>query len=143
MKILDEITAFGHENLQCTHSTTIEITKDTSLSKRGNCILGVNASKACSDLNAELKALIQKGKRLKITIKVENLMESFYGYGNIKLTLLNKKDMVFRKSNFICERTVLINCTKSSNDLNRQFINLITNPELEMKIYFELDDSND
>ena len=107
------------------------------------CLPGVNASKACFDLNAELKDLIQKGKRLKITIKVENLMESFYGYGNIKLTLLNKKDMVFRKSNFICERTVLINCTKSSNDLNRQIINLITNPELEMKINFELDDSND
>ena len=143
MRIIEEINAFGHKNLLCTHGTTIEITKDSFLSKRGNCILGVNSSKACIDLTAELKEIIKNGKRLKITIKVDNLKDSFCGYGNKKLTLSNKKEMVFRKSNFICDRTVLINCNKSSNDLNRQIINLLTNPEMEMKIIFELDDSYD
>ena len=142
MRILEEITAFGHLNLQCTHGTTVEITKDDNLSKRGNCILGVNASKACFDLNPELKDFIQMGKKIKISIKVDKLTDSFYGYGNKKLTLSNKKDIVFRKSNFICDRTVLINCTKSSNDLNRDIVNLLTNPLMDMKIIFKLDDSN-
>ena len=55
MTILDEISAFGHENILCTHKTTIELTKDEFVSKKGNCILGIKASKSCSDLNTELK----------------------------------------------------------------------------------------
>ncbi len=122
MKVIEKIQAFGHKNVLCTHPTTIELTKEHELTKRGNCILGINASKACSDLNIDLKNSIKIEKKIRVTITVDNLKDFFEGYGNKNLILSHKRDIVFRKSEFICNRTVLINCTKSSKELNRDLI---------------------
>lgn len=143
MKILDEIVAYGHENVLCTHKSTIEITKDDYLTKNGDCILGINASKACIDLNFNLKEIIKAESKIKINIKLDDLTDSFYGFGNKKLTLLNKKDIVFRKSDYICDRTVLINCSKSSNELNNKLINKLRVDRSKFIITFELIDSEE
>lgn len=137
MKILEKIDVYGHENITCTHGSTIEITKDNYITKRGNCIIGINASKSCDNLNIDLKKRIKNGKKIKVYIKTEELSDFFYGYGNRKLTLINKKEMVFRKSNFICDRTVLINCSKSSNELNRKLIDKLKIPGKKFHIVFK------
>ncbi|MFX1502887.1 MAG: DUF371 domain-containing protein, partial [Promethearchaeota archaeon] len=90
MTILDRISAFGHENILSTHKTTLEITKAKNLTKKGNCIIGINATKACSDLNSTLKEKIKSGKKLKVTLKVDDLQDTFYGFGSKKLRLLDK-----------------------------------------------------
>lgn len=140
MAILEKIDAWGHESILCTHNTTIAITKDVNLTSRGNCILGVRASKACYDLTPDLKSQIQSEKKFRIILKVDNIQDSFSGFGNKKLILLDRNDMVFRKSDFICKRTVLIKCSKSSNELNRNLINLLKHPEKKLLLYFEVDD---
>ena len=142
MTILEEIDIYGHENILCTHNTTIEITKDIHLTKKGNCILGIRASKACHDLNPSLKKKLQKRNKMKISIHVDDLTDSFYGYGNSGLKLSSEKDMVFRKSNFICERTVLIDCTKSSSELNRDLVKKLSTPGKRYAITFEMGDSD-
>jgi len=108
MTVLDKIYAYGHENILCSHKTTIEFTKDKYLTKKGNCIIGINASKACYDLDPKLKEAIINEKKVKVILEVNNIKDYFYGFGHKNLRLLNKKDMVFRKSNYICDRTVLI-----------------------------------
>ena len=143
MTILEQIQASGHENILCTHTTTIEITKDTHLTKNGNCILGINASKACLDLNPKLKNYIQKGKKIKVSIIVNDLMDTFYGFGDKDLTLLDEDDMVFRKSDFKCDRTILINCTKSSNELNRELVENLNDPSKRFTMTFEIHESNE
>lgn len=140
MAILEKIYAYGHENILCTHNTTIEITKDKCITKQGNCIIGINASKACYDLSKNLKKIIKNGKKIKIIIKADKFSDSFYGYGNMNLTLLNKKDMVFRKSDFICDRTVLINCTKSSIEINRELVQKLKDFKKKISIAFEIND---
>lgn len=140
--ILEKISAYGHENILCTHKTTIELTKENSITKRGNCILGIKATKSCIDLNPILKKYIKNEKKIKVSIRVENLTDSFYGFGNKYLTLLDNKDLVFRKSNYICDRTVLINCSKSSNDLSRKLIKKLNNPPIKFSIIFEINDDN-
>ena len=143
MTFLEKISAFGHENILCTHKTTIELTKDDYLSKKGDCILGIKASKACNELNIELKNyLIQEKAKIKVSIKAGGLIDSFYGLGNKNLTLQNKKDIVFRKSEFICDRTILIKCTKSSSDLNRKLINKLKSPDTKFYIIFETSNDN-
>ncbi len=142
MTILEKISAYGHENILCTHKTTIELTKENSITKRGNCILGIKATKSCIDLNPILKKHIKNEKKIKVSIRVENLTDSFYGFGNKYLTLLDKKDLVFRKSDYICDRTVLINCTKSSNDVSRKLINKLKNPSIKFSVIFEINDDN-
>ena len=140
MTILEKIFAYGHENILCTHSTTIELTKENCLTKRGNCILGINASKACNDLNDGLKKILKKGRKLKITIKTNQFTDTFYGYGNKDLTLMDKSDIVFRKSEFICGRTLLINCTKSSHELNRELVQEISSFHNKFSLTFEIED---
>ncbi len=142
MTVLDKIYAYGHENILCSHKTTIEITKDKDLTKKGTCIVGIKASKACIDLGAKLKETIINENEIKVTLKVENLKDSFYGFGHKNLRLLDKKDMVFRKSNYICDRTVLINCTKSSNDLKQELIEALKHPGKKISIIFEINDFN-
>ncbi|MBY9007093.1 MAG: DUF371 domain-containing protein [Candidatus Lokiarchaeota archaeon] len=143
MNALDLINVYGHENIQCTHSSTIEITKDKHLTKKGNCILGIYASKACINLNLELKNYIKDEKRIKVIIKGESFLDSFFGYGDKRLSLKHSEDIVFRKSDYICDRTVLINCTKSSSDLSRELIKEIRQPKIEFFIIFEKAEEND
>jgi len=140
MTIIEKIYAWGHENILCTHRTTIEITKEINLTKNGDCILAVKASKACYDLSPNLKSQIKSRNRFKIKLKVGKVQDYFYGFGNENLKLLDKKDMVFRKSDFICERTVLINCSKSSKELSRELIDKLKNPETKIFLTFEVDE---
>ncbi|MFX1574437.1 MAG: DUF371 domain-containing protein [Promethearchaeota archaeon] len=134
--------AYGHKNIKGTHKTTIELTKDKNLSKKGNCIIGINSTKACIDLNSKLKEKINNGKKVKVILKVENLQDSFYGFGNRELKLLDKKDLVFRTSNYVCNRTVLVNCTKSSNEIDRELIKKLSIPGNKLSIIFEINELN-
>ncbi len=142
MTVLESITAEGHPLIQCTHTTTIELTKDTYLTKNGSCILGIEASKACCDLNHLLKKKIIDGEKISVIIKAGNIIDSFYGFGDKNLTLLSKKDIVFRKSDFICDRTILIKCSKSSSELDRNIIKNLTNSKERFSIIFEVNDAN-
>jgi hypothetical protein len=141
MPVVEEIYAFGHNNILCTHKTTIELTKNKFLTKRGNCILGVNASKSCENLNSKLKNFIRKGCKINVIIRSGDLTDSFYGFGSKSLTLIDKEDLVFRKSNFICDRTVLINCSKASIDLKSNLIEKLKNPNVKFSIIFKVDDN--
>lgn len=140
MTVLERIYAFGHINLLSTHKTTIELTKAKKLTKKGNCIVGINATKACFDLNPILKEKIYNGKKIKVTLKVDNFQDSFFGFGNKELRLLDKDDIVFRKSSYVCNRTILLNCTKSSNDINRELIAKLKVPGKKLTITFEIND---
>ncbi|MFX1393091.1 MAG: DUF371 domain-containing protein [Promethearchaeota archaeon] len=142
MTILEEITAYGHKNILCTHKTTIELTKESYVTKKGNCILGIKTSKSCANLNPILKKNIKNENKIKVSIKVDDLTDSFYGFGNKLLTLQDKNDLVFRKSDYICDRTVLISCTKSSSELNRELIKKLKISGIKFYVIFEIDDDN-
>jgi len=102
--------------------------------------LGIKASKACYDLNPALKRKIMNEEKIDVIIRVGDTIDNFHGYGSKDLTLLSKKDLVFRKSSFICDRTILIKCTKSSNDLNRNLIKKLINSKNQISIYFKDND---
>ncbi len=135
---LEVIKAHGHTHILGTHKTTIEITKEKTLTLKGDCIIGIKADKACSDLNPKLKKEIRKGSKFKIIIKLKNNCETFYGYGHKDLELRDTNDLVFRKSDFICDRTILINCTKSCQDLNQVLIDKLKNKNQKIKLIIEL-----
>lgn len=136
----DTIKAYGHINVLGTHKSTIEFTKETSLTLKGDCIIGVQADKACFDLNLDLKAEIKIGAKFRVILEVGNIQESFFGYGHRDLKLLDKNDIVFRTSNYICERTILINCSKACLQLNRDLIKKLKSGEQLIKITIEKTD---
>ena len=130
--IQDEIIFTGHHNVLSTHAMTIEITKAPTLSLRGDCIIGVNANKACRDLKPSLRNLLRQPNLLvKIEFEVSDLFFTMDGRSDPRLSLLNDHDIVIRKSNFACPRTVAISCNKSSSDIPRDLVYLLRNPQVQ------------
>lgn len=128
--IQDEITFYGHPNVRSNHSKSIEVTKAQTLSTKGDCIVGVNADKACNDLKPCLKKLLLKnGLDLKIEIIVEDLTFVMHAHGNPNLLLSDVHDIVIRRSKFICPRTLAISCDKAASDIPRKMTHLLRNPE--------------
>ena len=124
-----EIEFFGHENIRSTHKKTIEITKESHLSLRGDCIIGVNASSSCFDLPSGLKEKLQDPRsKIQCSIKVSNFEFNVAGKGHPDLTLTHKEDIVIRKSNFVCPRTLAVNCNKASDLIPREMIKLLQDP---------------
>ena len=135
MRVEEFIEAQGHPKLLGTHPTTFEFTKDTHLTERGNCIIGVGASKGASDLSNEFKRMVQsQSSRITIFINVGKYVEVVKGYGNRRLILTDLKDIVVRKSNHICGRTLMIESDKAAIDLSRKLISLLQRYSCRMKI---------
>ncbi len=122
--------AWGHKNITGTHRRTLEFTKDSELSLRGNCIIGVSAN---FDLN-ELKKLLKNGKTLKAEIKADGIYDTVVFEPNKEFN--DEREIVIRKGDFISERTFGIKADKACIDLKRDLIEKIRNPnqKIEVKI---------
>jgi len=110
------------------HRNTLEITKDSEISQRADCIVGVGANKACVDLHGKLVEHIRSRGRLRFAIAVRHINFVFYGSGNPELQLTDPTEMVFRKSDFVSSRTVALRCDAAAIDLPREMIRLLQNP---------------
>ena len=129
------IFAHGHKNILATHKTTIEITKETELSKKGNCIIAVGANKAINELSEDFKKKLRsKNSKLTIQIEVNGLNDELIAKGFPILILTNTRDMVIRKSSYICDRTLAIKSNKAANDLSRKLVMKLRNPKQQVKI---------
>lgn len=124
-----EIQFSGHENIRSNHQKTIEITKESHLTPQGDCIVGVNASASCADLPQELKDTLKNpDSKITFSISVGNLEFILEGKGHQDLILTHEKDIVIRKSSFICPRTLAVKCDKASDLLPREMVRLLQNP---------------
>lgn len=134
------MTFIGHRNIRCLHNNTIEITKAVSLSTRGDCIAGVSASKACNDFDKEFKARFsESGRRVNLEIKVDEQIFRMHGLTDQRLTLSHDHDIVIRRSNYVCPRTLCVLCNKASLDIPRELVLKLQNPATaaELKIIVE------
>jgi len=120
--ILDEIEFFGHKNLLATHKTTLEITKDNFLTKRGDCIIGIKSNKGAKDLSDFTKSFLRSENKVIIRIIVDDIEERFFAYGSKYLTFLSENSIVIRKSSFVDDRTIAIFSEKAAKDINRLIV---------------------
>ncbi len=128
--VQEEITFYGHRNVQSLHARTIEITKDPNLTLQGDCIIGVSANKSCCEISDKVQHLLKdNNSHILIDIIVGNGSFRMNASGDKRLLLLSRHDIVIRKSNFICGRTIAIQCDKASRDIPRDMILLLQNPE--------------
>lgn len=134
-RLVEQILAFGHENVLATHPTTLMITKDKKLSKQGDCIIAVAADKAVSDLNSEIKQkLCNDNTKIEMLIEVDGLVEQVTAHGSADLDFSNDVDIVVRKSVFVSDRTLAIKADKAAADLSRIFIERLRDPKQQVKI---------
>jgi uncharacterized protein len=128
--VQDQATFYGHPNIRSLHAKTIEITKDEHLTPRGDCIIGVKADKACADLDESLKHRLKSNSSvIKIEIMVGDKSFLISGSGDKRLSMLNAHDIVIRKTNFVCSRTMSVLCDKASSDMPRKLVKMLQDQE--------------
>ena len=127
--------ACGHENVLSTHKTTFEITKGATLTKQGDCIIAAKSTKGAADLPSEFKeALRKEGARITITIEADELKETVKAEGSPQLQFIHLTDLVVRKSNYVCGRTLAIKADKAANDFSRELVEKLKDPNQEVKV---------
>jgi hypothetical protein len=123
LEATEVILAYGHENVQATHKTTLEITKDPHLSAEGTCIVAVSANKGLADLSSEFRnAMRQSNAELAVLLEAGKTVDLLKARGSSRLTLSHSTDVVIRKSDYVCERTLAIKADKAACDLSRDLV---------------------
>lgn len=136
---METFTTWGHENVLSLHKTTIEVTKEEELTKRGDCIIGVGADKGLADLSDAFKnAARDKNAKISVTFRAGGVAETVTGRGHPDLTFTHSTDMVIRKSDFICSRTLMIHADKSSAELDRKLISALKDKNQKLTVHIEV-----
>ncbi|MDG6901019.1 MAG: DUF371 domain-containing protein [Nitrososphaerota archaeon] len=128
--LLERIAFRGHPMVLALHPTTIEITVDTHLTRRGDCIVGVAAEKGCAGLGSETKqALCGPDSRVSMSIVVGDQRFCLEGRGDPRLTLTHQHDIVIRRSDFVSDRTLAVRASAAARDIPRGMVQILKDPE--------------
>jgi len=135
MKHTVTFTARGHPNIRSRHRTTLMTTTESELSTRGDCIIAVSAEIGLSQLPEEIKNLARDSDT-KITFALTTGNHTFtaVGKGDPRLTYANPVDMVARKSNYICDRTLMVSSDKAAVNLPKELVDELQDSETELII---------
>lgn len=109
MEAHERIVCRGNRNITATHPSTFEITTEKHLSLRGDCIVGVDADKAASDLSRGFtEVLAHEGSVLITRLSCGGTIVEVRSLGSPLITLVHPDDLVWRRSRFVCGRTIAI-----------------------------------
>lgn len=114
LKATETIHCRGHKNVTGIHRSTFEITKEPEISKKGTCIIGVSSDKGAKDLSNEFKRILADDRsELTTVFEVEGFRFDVRSTGSEGITLEHETDIVWRRSAFVCGRTIGIysDCT--------------------------------
>lgn len=121
--------ARGHPSILSTHPTTLELTKETDLSKNGDCIVAVGCSVGLRDLPDQMKEVLSSRTCLaRLTLMVDAHQFVVEGRGVEGLSLSHPRDIVIRKSGFISDRTLMVHANQAARDIPRSFVKLLQDP---------------
>lgn len=113
----------GHPAITAAHPTTLEVTKDLTISPRGDCIVGVNA-----DFKPrELQWFLEGANGLKIVLSCNGKSEVIRGVYNSLFRAY--REIVIRRSSFVSDRTLATGADRACIDLSRDFVEMIKNPK--------------
>jgi uncharacterized protein len=129
VRVTEEVTFAGHAMVRATHESTIEITTEMHLTPRGDCIIGVGASKGTAHLSPSVKrALRSDDARVRLTIVTPGGEFSFAARGSKDLSFESLNDMVIRRSSFVCGRTLAIQAESSAREIPRDLVGTLKSP---------------
>mgnify|MGYP003973927085 CR=1 FL=1 len=118
---------YGHENLLATHNTTLEFTKDSYLTKNGDCIVGIRADFSYDEL------MKLKGQdTIKIIISIDEIKEEIISKVNKYFD--HKEEIVIRLSDFLSDRTLGIKANKAAINLSRESIQKLKDPNTRAQV---------
>lgn len=138
-RMLEEtIEFYGHPAIRALHRTTIEITRDTDLTLSGDCIVGVRASKGCSQIGDDLRSKMMSQSEVNISLEVGRRFFLMKAFGSADLTLSDDNDIVIRKSTFSSPRTLAVRSDRAAYDLPREMAQDLRDPTCKGKLRITL-----
>jgi len=116
--------AYGHINVRATHRSTLEITKEETLTPRGTCIVAVRSEKGLADFSEEFKELARSANsKIKLTIRTPSGAEEVIeGRGDPALTYEDPLRIIVRKSTYVAPNTLMVAANKAAVDLSRAIV---------------------
>jgi hypothetical protein len=107
MEAQEIIRCRGHPLVLGTHPTTFEVTCENHLTKNGNCIIGIAADRGCAGLSPEFKSVLAHDDAVLITrLECGGVAAHVRSGGSSQFLLNHPTDLVWRKSTFVCGRTI-------------------------------------
>jgi hypothetical protein len=132
MEVQEIIHCRGHPLVIGNHPTTFEVTREDHLTKNGNCIIGISADKGCAGLSAAFKRVLANEDAILTTrLSCGDITVEVKSHGSSRFTLDHQTDMVWRRSSFVCGRTIGILSDHVAADLPDALIaNLVAGKEM-------------
>ena len=86
-------------------------------------------------MRPEFKTAIRnKNAELTIAIEANEEKEVAHAFGSFQLSLAHLTDLVVRKSDFICDRTLAIKADSAAKDFSRDLVKKLQNSKQEVII---------
>ncbi len=128
MEAHELIRCRGHPLVRGLHRTTFEVTKEEELTSGGDCIIGVCADKGAADLHPGFRRLLSDDRACLTTrIMAGDLVAEVHSRGSSAFTLDHPSDLVWRRSTYVCGRTVGISSDLVARTIPREIIRYIRN----------------
>ncbi|MDD1668938.1 MAG: DUF371 domain-containing protein [Methanomicrobiales archaeon] len=136
MEAEERITCWGHPLVRGTHPTTFEVTAEDHLTRQGDCIIGIRADKGAAGLSAEFRRVLADDRAVLVTrLTAGGHSVEVRGHGSSGITLAHPADLVWRRSGFVCPRTVAIHCDRVAATLPRELVRALREgAELEVEM---------
>jgi hypothetical protein len=137
MEAVERIRCRGHTLIRATHPTTFEVTAEDHLTRRGDCIIGIRADKGAAGLPEEFRRVLADDRAVLLTRLTAGARSvEVRGRGSSRMTLGHPTDLVWRRSTYVCPRTVAILCDGTAATLPRDLIQALREgTELEVELF--------
>lgn len=117
------VRAVGHENVTAEHTSTLEFTSDDWLTPAGDCILGIEAEPVPAAFDDDfIKACRSADATITATVRVGDFEQTIEGRGHPALDFENDRSMVIRTSEYIDDRTVMIDADTPAAGIDRDIV---------------------
>ncbi|QLG26099.1 DUF371 domain-containing protein [Halorarum halophilum] len=121
------VTASGHEHVSAEHASTFEVTSDDWLTPAGDCIVGVAADRVPTDFSEEfVTACRDADARITATFEAAGIEDVVTGRGDPDLTFEGDRSLVGRTSDYVDERTVMVEADRSAEGLDRKLVTALS-----------------
>lgn len=117
------VRAVGHEHVTAEHTSTFELTSDDWLTPAGDCILGVESSEVPATFDDDfVSACRSRDAKITVRLRVDDLQQVIEGRGHPDLTFESERSMVVRTSEYVDDRTVVIDASAAAADVDRDIV---------------------
>jgi hypothetical protein len=123
MEATEVIRCHGHPIISANHPTTFEVTTEETLTENGHCIIGIMADKGAAGLSSQFRELLcHDDATLVTTLACRGIAVAVHSRGSRAMTLDHPTDLVWRKSRFVCGRTIGIDTDHVAATLPRDLV---------------------